>query len=299
MVIAEFTESANVDLLWEIIYDTHVNDNTINIRDPNTSLHFKTEFISKFNEFTKNVKNTSSYTDLVSLNKDFILTYVNSLNSNVKVKEPEPIQITIEDIESYRTDNRIDIQSTRITNFEKELKLKQNDFEDSMKIKVPVPLDFKDRELDKPIEKMEELIARTLAQRNFEIEQIHIKTQNPEEAEKWLQPQETSVKTDKVVQKNIKTTGIDNKHVTWNDNITFEIKEENKVVPNIFTKLKIHNNPEEESIIVENSYDKPVIEIGREKETELHFLKTEFNKLNTKLDDIFNLLSMNIRKKID
>uniref|UniRef100_A0A6C0KVU1 Uncharacterized protein n=1 Tax=viral metagenome TaxID=1070528 RepID=A0A6C0KVU1_9ZZZZ len=310
---SEFTQSANIDLLWEIIYDMHFNDNKIDIRDPNTSLHFKTEFITKINDFVKNIKSNGRYNDLVSLNKDFILTYVNTLNNNIKVVEQEPVLISIEDIESYRTDNRIDIQSARITNFEKELKLKQHDFEDFMKIKSPDVPNFADGELDKPIGEMEELIARTLAQRNFEIEQIHNKNLNPEEAEKWLYPQETSVKSEKVTKKN-KPLSDDNKRVTWNDNITFEIKEKNSVVPNIFSKLKIHL-PEEETIIFEKEPEPELeLELNPEKEiqgqtqgqvsikeqaksqAEIKIIKEEIDKINNKLDDITDLL-LSILKK--
>jgi len=54
---------------------------------------------------------------------------------------------------------------------------------------VPNTIDFKEKG-DEPIGEMEKLIAETIAQRNFEINQLQ--NPNKEEAEKWLQSVKTS-----------------------------------------------------------------------------------------------------------
>jgi hypothetical protein len=203
--------------------------------------------------------------DCLNLNKIFITNYVGSLESQntstiaapgqiVPVKQesqPEPQLITFEEI-----------QNNKRTTFEKELKLKQRDFENSMVNAVPEIPNFKVGTIDKPISEMEDLIARTLAQRNYEIDQIHNQHMNPQEAEKWLHPQETSVKAEKLpiraappTSKQVNTIEENktiDRHVSWGENLTFDIQEiqvhdpikTSSQLPNIFSKLKMKPTPQ-------------------------------------------------------
>jgi len=253
MTIEEFKSNENIGLLWEIIVD--VNDKSKNIDNLKLDFLFK---VGKFIEIMVLQKNEKI--DCLNLNKIFITNYVGSLESQnvnthssssqiVPIKqqlELEPELITFEEIQNNK----------RIT-FEKELKLKQRDFENSMANAVPEVPNFKIGTIDKPISEMEDLIAKTLAQRNYDIDQIHSQHMNPQEAEKWLQPQETSVKAEKLpiraappTQKPINTIEENktiDKHVTWGENLTFDIQEiqgqetikTTSQLPNIFSKLKM------------------------------------------------------------
>jgi hypothetical protein len=169
---------------------------------------------------------------------------------------------------------------------------------------VPDAPNFKDNELDKPIQEMEKLIARTLAERNFEIEQIHNKI-NPEEAEKWLQPKETSLKSEKDLKKPsspsiIKSNAsIENKQVTWNDNINFEIKEKNIISSNIFSKLKMKpiSEPQQQQQQQEQQQEQQEQEqieltpyVNSESDKLLETNKSIINVLQDEIKDINNKL---------
>ena len=294
MTIEEFKSDENIGLLWEIIVD--VNDKSKNVDNLKLDFLFK---VGKFIEIMVIQKNEKM--DCLNLNKIFITNYVGSLESQnsstsatssqiVPVKQesqPEPQLITFEEI-----------QNNKRTTFEKELKLKQRDFENSMVNAVPEIPNFKVGDIDKPISEMEDLIARTLAQRNYEIDQIHNQHMNPQEAEKWLHPQETSVKAEKLpiraappTSKQVNTIEENktiDRHVTWGENLTFDIQEIQgqepikapNQLPNIFSKLKM----------------KPISQSSENEDNEDSQKSQERNSINIKKlqDDV-----VNINQKID
>lgn len=289
-----FTNNENINLLWELIYDFH------NVNSQNKNLNMdslKNNFITKINYFVENTQKTNNDVDLLTMNKIFISNYVNDFSfkeekiekNYEKNYENEPKLVTFEDI-----------QNSRIGEFEKELKLKQQNFDDAMSITVPETPNFKDKENDIPIGEMEDLISRTLAQRNFEIEQIHNKNMNPEEAEKWLKPQETSVKSEKNKEikrenKPITSEQNDNKKVTWDDNITFEIKEQNEISTsistNIFSKLKMQNINQFEPDQNDNQLinQKNDFEIKNLQDNN-KILQEEIKKINKKLENMNEII---------
>jgi phage tail sheath protein FI len=66
-----------------------------------------------------------------------------------------------------------DIHNARQTDFEKQVSDKRNEFESSINVKKPQPVDFSDKvEPEMKIMEMEALIAETMAKRKFDIEQI-------------------------------------------------------------------------------------------------------------------------------
>jgi hypothetical protein len=111
-----------------------------------------------------------------------------------------------------------DIQAERLNAFERGLADKKNDFMTAMSVPVPETPRFSDNTTDEPIgSAMEELIARTLAQRNFEIDNFN-KTVNKEDVEKWLKPSETSVKVEKVQQSQQSTSQLEEKQKQYQYN---------------------------------------------------------------------------------
>jgi hypothetical protein len=130
----------------------------------------------------------------MEMNKKFISLIMNSFNS----QRQQQITNQHQTKQLFKAE---DIQAERLNAFEKGLAEKKNDFMNSMSVPVPEAPKFSDNSRDEPIgTAMGELIARTLAQRNFEIESFN-KNSNKEDVEKWLKPAETSVKMEKV-QKN-------------------------------------------------------------------------------------------------
>jgi len=321
MTIEEFKSDENIGLLWEIIVD--VNEKSKNVDNLKLDFLFK---VGKFIEimiFQKNEK-----MDCLTLNKIFITNYVGSLEDQnvstntgpsaikqVQIQQPttiypkknssEPELITFEEI-----------QNSKRTTFEKELKLKQRDFENSMANIVPEVPNFKVGDLDKPISEMEELIARTLAQRNYEIDQIHNQHMNPQEAEKWLHPQETSVKAEKLPIRaapptpkqavTIEENKIADKHVTWGENLTFDIQEiqsqepiqSSNQLPNIFSKLKM--KPPTQSSEEQDKQDK---QLSQESNSiKINKLQDDVININKKIDNMMTILeklSERINKKIE
>jgi len=276
----QFNNYENMSMLWEIIHDLYTSDAEKQGKNITSTLesNIKENFIKNSNNFLENVIKSNSQMDLLALNKIFISNYVNNINNTsqrettipikpIKIEKTksEPVLITFEEI-----------QKNRRNEFEETLKLKQRDFDNSMKNPLPEPVEFKVSNIDEPIGEMEELIARTVAQRNFEIEQIHNQYTNPKDAEKWLHPQETSLQSEKMpikagsidqryeiypesnsLNKNSATLiKDDNKHVTWGNNITFNIEERNeshKTNSNIFSKLKIRNFEKPETVLKNNN----------------------------------------------
>jgi len=187
----DFLNKENVDLIWEVILDAQVfdtNEHKQNIQDVHDLF---IEQIRLFNQREK--KNPSSQTQtLIEMNKKFITGFL------------EKINYTTNDSSSSSVVTSQEIHNERKTAFEKELSKKRTEFDHAMNVTVPEPPNFKDNLTDQPIGgNMEMLIAQTLAQRNLELEKIHIENKNginPDQLKQFLNPQETSIKNEKHIQ---------------------------------------------------------------------------------------------------
>ena len=92
----------------------------------------------------------------------------------------------------------------RQTDFEKQVSDKRNEFESSINLKKPQPVDFSDKvEPEMKIMEMEALIAETMAKRKFDIEQIQ--------------------GTNPVTNANTNTVTKPEKSVSFNDNVTLHV----------------------------------------------------------------------------
>ena len=305
MTSEDFMKHENIEMLWEIILDKDKHFSQMQM--DNIQKSFMEELI-KFNDNTKNKK-----INLMNLNKEFIYVFINKLLHQTKQQiipakeEKQRENITFEDI-----------QNERMNSFERELTLKKNDFEQFMTTTIPEQPNFKDA-IDEPINGMEELIARTLAQRNFEIEQIQQPT-DKKEVEKWLKGEETSLKIEKVSQKtngqleqklkyikigeevskeNIDKNIIDiapKKNISWgtntmhilNDNINNNINNIEDTKNSIFSKLKQMNYQENENDVY-NKY----IEIKED----VNKLNIKINNLSEQMNTILSTLSILMESK--
>jgi hypothetical protein len=167
-----FVSKENIDLLWEVLLDDPILKNT-----PET----KQKLV--YNSLYKNInifynREKSKPFNLITLNKGFLGEMLKMLR-NDKSKDIFTEKHKVEDIHAERQ-----------ILFEKELAEKKNDFEKSITLKKPPIPDFTEKIEYEKIKGMEELIAKTVAQRNFDISQIHPTSAS----EDWLKPQETSVK---------------------------------------------------------------------------------------------------------
>ena len=254
-------------MIWEIILD----DIKPRLKSQEQFSHARGVFINQARLFFEREKNVSQ--NLMEMNKKFISLIMNSFNSNREHSFQSPPTKQLFKAE--------DIQADRLNAFEKGLAEKKNDFLNAITVPVPEAPRFSDSSRDEPIGgAMGELIARTLAQRNFEVETFH-KTANKEDVEKWLKPAETSVKVEKVQQNQQTASQLEEKQkqyqynqpapkfiqigeelplaptskkqISWGENqeyevneISLEINEISSTVPNIFSRLKQikEENPE-------------------------------------------------------
>ena len=181
MSIQDFISNENVEMIWEIIIDTDLikSKQNINVQQ------MRQYFIEKTKMFYDNEKNT--YQNLTQMNKSFISLIVKDIQQILEKsssRQHPPAIVTAQDI-----------QAERKNTFDKNLNQKQEEFMAAMSVPVPEVPKFNDK-MDEPIGgNMAELISRTLAQRNFEMDQIH-KNTNKSDVENWLKPAETSIKND-------------------------------------------------------------------------------------------------------
>jgi hypothetical protein len=301
MTVNDFLTKQNVDLLWEVIIDDDLFKNKPKELIKQIGSIF-TQNLRGFNEAEKNNSN-----NLMSMNKRFIGIILNHSHSIIiSNKNSIPPQKTKDLITSS------DLQTERISQFEKDLSQKQSEFTSAMSLQVPPVPKFSDNNLDEPMGEMELAIKKAVEQRNYDIEQVN-KTLNKSNADSWLKPQETSVKSEKIiplknqksdyvqnsyVQNSLKYIKIDNenientsikkdiidlnkqKHISWEDeNISLEIVEneqDNIIDDNIFKKLKKINPEIDESSNINNR---------------MNILEDKLNGLNNKIDLILKLLT--------
>jgi hypothetical protein len=188
----DFITTENIEMLWEIILD----DIKERLKSQEQASHARGFFINQARAFFEREKTVKQ--NLMQMNKKFIGEIMTSFKQSQQSQQqfqPQKINISNKEPTNFTIE---DLHSERLSTFEKSLSEKKNDFMSAMSVPIPEAPKFSDAELDKPIgSAMDELIARTLAQRNFEIENIH-KSANKNEVEKWLKPAETSVKSEKI-----------------------------------------------------------------------------------------------------
>jgi len=300
----DFLTKQNVDLLWEVIIDDDLFKNKPKELINQIGAIFR-QHLRGFNE--AEINNSSN---LMSMNKRFIGLMLNHSYSIINAsKNPIPPQKTRDLITSS------DLQSERMSQFEKDLSQKQSEFTNAMSLPVPPVPKFSDNNLDEPIGEMELAIKKALEQRNYDIEQVS-KNLNKSNADSWLKPQETSLKSEKKTPQNkvnlnnnssnslkyikIDNTNIENsiikndiidlapkKHISWeDDNINLHFFEneniENKVIEDdIFKKLK---KIEPQTDVSSN------MNINININDRMDILEDKIEGLNSKIDTLIKLL---------
>ena len=182
MASIDFIQKQNIMMLYELILE---NEFFIN-KSPIEVEQFKEFFNKVVPQFYEAEK--KNLPDLMSMNRKF-LEYIFSVfkkNSSNKNVEEKPL-FTIEEIKGKRQ-----------SQFEDDLERRQMEFTNAMKLPVPDAPKFSDS-LDKPMDEMDVVVKRTIAQRNMEMNKIYTGASNvnKKDVEKWLKPAETSIKPQK------------------------------------------------------------------------------------------------------
>ena len=295
-----FTNSKNLSMLWELLLDElQINPTSTTIVE-----NIKTVFDGNINLFKTRANPNAG---LMNLNKQFLnqlLIAINQLFPNLKQEQQllqqqqmKRINISEEVLvdEPYKVE---DIHNARQSDFEKQFINKRNEFENTINVKKPQPIDFSDKvEPELKITEMESLIAETMAKRKYEIEQLQgiPSSQTRTESESNL---ETKPKTKSINKKTEKTVSFSD-NVTYehiNDNEDSQNKEENIInMNNIFSKLKKNQS-------ITHSHTDYQLEKEKEKENyknsyEIKILEGKIYKISKQLDimmeQITNLLNKN------
>jgi hypothetical protein len=319
----QFLTKENATLLWEVLIDNEILSNKP--RDfINELRNIFYQNITPFYDYEKKFTNS-----LVDLNKKFIKLMIQFVNKNYGPKlQPEYQERNLNKKELIRSE---DIKADRISQFDKDLESRQREFTNAMSLPVPQKPKFNDEVKDEPLgEDIEEIIRRTVAQRNYDVEHVNQKY-NPTQANEWLKSNETSIKksspgvqnTSIVTQNNgrqnnnsIKYIRIDkddlDENIIVNDII--DINSSNSLISpnkkqiswadqsekeyvNIFSKLKqipiqeVIEQPKKTIFKMEDREKKDY-----ENQEKIKVLENKIDILQNKMDIILNLIQNNYKK---
>ena len=185
-----FLSNENITLISKVISQT----TNISREQINTSMneYYKNNNINSF--LTKN--------ELIDTNKAYITYFKNNKFNYTNISETiKPIVSTEYTFE--------EIQNKKREMFNEELNKKQKEFSSFNQVIIPPPLKFNE-DIDKPISEMEQLIAKTIAERTLDIETI----------QKKMEP--VKIKIDKT------NLNLEEKHISWKDELPlddFSLKE--------------------------------------------------------------------------
>ena len=230
-----FLARENVDMLVEILLDdkpnktqgdvkqiiqeinvfrnTHLNSSTVS----NVSLlELNQQFLKRMISHTASLPSAQSMPNASLMSNNTNMSLQSSMTSSPMNSSPNS---------SYRNE---DLKAERLDFFDKQLNQKRQEFESAITLKKPTPPIFEDSKmLDKPISNMEELIAQTMAQRNFDISNI-----GSTPSSDWLSPVSTSVKVEKQ-----ELNGIEEKEKE-KEKKTISFEEPPPIINSIFARLK-------------------------------------------------------------
>ena len=248
--IETFLGQDNIHMLWSVL----ITELNINSNNSSMMTNIETIFNTNINMF-RNKTNLNA--PLMMLNKQFlqqVITAIHKLVPNIQQETQfKKINIGENVSDPYKVE---DIHASRQTDFDRQLKLKQTEFDNTVNFMKPAEIDFTEKIKDEKISHMDTLIAETMARRNLELDTTFASLPNPnanislninEEPTKKISPDnvkdllQSNFKKTKYV--NLDETGTNiidlnnspiNKKVSWNSELT------NDNAPlDLFSKLKM------------------------------------------------------------
>ena len=298
----EFITNENVELLWEIITEEDI----VKVIPKNRVTEFRQFYIGQVKQYYELV--SASNLQLVKMNQDFISGFMKKLQP---IPPQQSQQMRPKNKELYTAE---EIQTDKRSQFDNELNRKQIEFKNAMTVPVPEIPKFGDQ-IDKPLgSTMDILIAKTLAERNYDVQMMQSNNiKGAQNVEQFLKSQETSVNAtktgytsnviapqqnqikyiqigDDIDDKTLKSTSVidlsspkferlDKKNVSWGNNEYQEYALQNlgESQNTLFSKLKYvipHQN--------ERSVNNEFVELR----DEVNILKTQLTILNDKFDKL-------------
>ena len=203
--LSAFTSIENKGLLWSVLHSGGKFNGVPDAALKKVQVMFETTM----NEMNEMFQKMNQPVDLNVMNKEAVYVICNKLNAlviNTSVinesmnTNPNPNTTSIDQKKQqqipqletiYRAE---DIQKERQSAFNMELKKKEEEMSSIIKLRKPDEIKFSDDNYDKPIgDDMERLLAETLASRERELEHITKGKEDKDIAEKWINPNSTTV----------------------------------------------------------------------------------------------------------
>ena len=251
-----FLKNENKVLLLNILNEGKINNKYI-----------ESNFDTEVNNFY-NSNNNKIGLSLLEFNKLFLSSFIK------KIKE-----ISYTDTNTNTLFTHEQLQEVRMSEFDKELKLKQNDFNNTITLKKPKEILFSESLLIPTLnnDEMLKIVQEKINERNNEMEELK-KTQNasPDEISKWLKNEDTSL------QHEIKITNEDNINILKNLKSQSGIEEYKNIKKNEVIQNSNQNNflPETEDKIQILKQKMRILIIEQEKITQnMKHLIYEINEL--------------------
>ena len=234
-----FLNNENVKVLWDVVIDEDI------IKRQSSEFHE-----NMLNLFRSNLKGfydveSQKTTNLVDMNKKYILLILNYANKQIKQNvKPEYRKIKILDELPQKKVNELityeEIHNDKRSQFDKDLTKRQEEFSNSMALQVPPVPKFSDNLEDGPISEIDKAIKELTSQRNYDVEQISRSNNNnlSSNTDNWLKPQETSVKNDKLTPQQPLQNGNINGNINGNNSRLKYLKIDNENVENQVISLE-------------------------------------------------------------
>lgn len=172
---SEFTTNKNKELLWNLLLNNGAFNNLNEQQLPLIQEDFENLIVSLYSDNSK--------LNLIEQNKNFFQQMVKKINDRrQQLKTYEPVR------EIYTSQ---DIRGKKLDEFNNDVQKAQDDFNSVITLKTPEEINFSDsNDHDKPISNMDELIEKTIAERNLDVEKFTSENISTEQTQKWLNTQE-------------------------------------------------------------------------------------------------------------
>ena len=286
---SNFLHKENVNTLWDVISDEHM----FKALNRDSQSQVLQVFSNNIKGFFENEKTKT--TSLIEMNKKYIVLILNYIKNNFAEQKHNKIKIyeeaPLKELITYE-----EIQNDRKSQFEKDLGKLQEEFTNSMTLRVPEVPVFADNYEETPISEMDKMIKEITAKRNYEVEQINRNHQefynnnNNNSSNNWLKPQETSIKTEKFIPQKFEET---NHEPSNQKRFNFlNIEEPSTLKKTVTWDIESKRNDDIKDDQEENIFKKlkKVSEPTKTNEYRLTYLEKEIAHINQKIDLVIDLL---------
>jgi hypothetical protein len=218
--MTQFISNDNFKILVDVLLDEPAIKNS----PPQLKQEVVNIVKANMKPFYDKEKSQNPSISLVELNKTFltgVLTHINKTNILTK--------------QVYKAE---DISKQRQSTLEMQMSQKKAEFDSYMNPVKPKEVNFADQPREEKIKEMDQLIAQTLAQRNYDIDKLQ--QNNYITNEQWLKPVDTSIKKEKELIRQVKISNqeIPTTIAMKNEIVNLDTESSSSSMNGILSKLK-------------------------------------------------------------